>query len=160
MRWPWIWLNILEEDLKTRFFNGTKSKICFIYVGFNCKRKKSGVKNVWQLCPIMSIIAWMVRAVVSYFAKTLALQSLAGIESLRFCGLPAEGAGLSKAYWLPMGQPSEGDNEITNSFRENLSSFTNEYSTRITRFNEHFEHLFCILYLLPKLYVLIQSTTQ
>ena len=35
---------------------------------------------------------------VSYFAKTLALQSLAGIESLRFCGLPAEGAGLSKAY--------------------------------------------------------------
>ena len=29
-----------EEDLKPIFFNGTKCKIRFIYVGFSCKRKK------------------------------------------------------------------------------------------------------------------------
>ena len=29
-----------------------KCKIRFIYVGFNCKRKKSGVKNVWKFVPL------------------------------------------------------------------------------------------------------------
>ena len=35
------------------FLTGTKCKIRFIYVGFNqFQRKKSGVKNVWKLCPL------------------------------------------------------------------------------------------------------------
>ena len=29
-----------------------KCKICFIYVGFSCKRKKVGWKNVWKLVPL------------------------------------------------------------------------------------------------------------
>ena len=33
------------EDLKVIFFTETKCKICFIYVGFNCKRKKWGKKR-------------------------------------------------------------------------------------------------------------------
>ena len=34
------YLNQLEEDLKVTFLTETKCKIRFIYVGFNCKRKK------------------------------------------------------------------------------------------------------------------------
>ena len=29
-----------------------KCKIRFIYVGFNCKRKKGGEKNVWKFVPL------------------------------------------------------------------------------------------------------------
>ena len=35
-----------------KFLTETKCKIRFIYVGFNCKRKKVGQKNVWKLCPL------------------------------------------------------------------------------------------------------------
>ena len=35
-------LNQLYEDLKVIFFIETKCRIRFIYVGFNCKRKKGG----------------------------------------------------------------------------------------------------------------------
>ena len=35
-------LNQLLEDLKVIFLTETKCKIRFIYVGFNCKRKKVG----------------------------------------------------------------------------------------------------------------------
>ena len=36
------YLNQLEEDLKVTFLTETKCKIRFIYVRFNCKRKKVG----------------------------------------------------------------------------------------------------------------------
>ena len=34
------------------FLTETKCKIRFIYVGFNCKRKKVGWKNVWKFVPL------------------------------------------------------------------------------------------------------------
>ena len=34
------------------FLTETKCKIRFICVGFNCKRKKGGLKNVCELCPL------------------------------------------------------------------------------------------------------------
>ena len=45
-------LNQLKEDLTAIFLTETKCKIRFIYVGVNCKRKKSGVKNVWKFVPL------------------------------------------------------------------------------------------------------------
>ena len=33
---------LIIRRLKNDIFNGTKCKVCFIYVGFNCKRKKWG----------------------------------------------------------------------------------------------------------------------
>ena len=38
------YLNQCLKRLKNNIFNGTKYKIRFIYVGFNCKRKKGGLK--------------------------------------------------------------------------------------------------------------------
>ena len=35
------YLKQLLDDFKTIFLNGTKCKICFKYVGVNCKRNKS-----------------------------------------------------------------------------------------------------------------------
>ena len=37
------YLNQLQEDLKVIFLTETKCKIRFIYVGFNCKRKKGSI---------------------------------------------------------------------------------------------------------------------
>ena len=34
------------------FLIDTKCKIRFIYVRFNCKRKKGGYRNGWKLCPL------------------------------------------------------------------------------------------------------------
>ena len=46
------YLNQLEEDSKVIFLTETKCKIRFIYVGFNNKRKKSGVKKNLEICAI------------------------------------------------------------------------------------------------------------
>ena len=45
-------LNQLQEDLKVIFLTETKCKIRFIYVGVNCKRKKSGVKKCLEIMSI------------------------------------------------------------------------------------------------------------
>ena len=38
--------------LLSLYLTETKCKIRFIYVGFNCKRKKSGVKKCLEICAI------------------------------------------------------------------------------------------------------------
>ena len=47
----WSILNQLQEDLKIIFLTGTKCKICFKYVRFNCKRKNRVIKWTGKKVP-------------------------------------------------------------------------------------------------------------
>ena len=72
------------SDLKIIFFNGPKCKIRFICVGFNCKRKKVGQKNVWKFVPLRGGVGrLMANAILNFHFDFFCTLPLHAIEHLK-----------------------------------------------------------------------------
>ena len=67
-----------------------KCKIRFIYVGFNCKRKKSGVKKCLEICAIKGgggVGPLMANAILNFHFDFLTLSLIFFVFFCLFCHL-------------------------------------------------------------------------